>query len=426
MERMSTVKLQIAERARRHSSSALHNLHGFMDEVLLEEVYKSTNKKSSSGVDGQTWTSYGKDLKPKLNRLLEQFRKGNYKAPHVRRVFIKKDNGKLRPLGIPTIEDKVLQGGVKSVIEPIYERIFKQFSFGFRTNHSAHQAIEYLSKEVRDKGIRYIIDADIENYFGTINHSHLRSFLDRRVKDGVIRRMINKWLKAGILEEKQLSYPKEGTPQGGVISPLLSNIYLHYVLDEWFEEEIQPLLSGQSMIVRYADDFILGFKNLKDMQRVLAVLTKRFGKYDLKLSAEKTKVVDLQSKRGEGARSFDFLSFTHYLGKSRKGNKVLKRKTKKSKLSKSIKKLSLWIRNQRHMKLTNLIEGLNKRLRGHYNYYGIMFNTKGIKSFFSQIKRSLFKWLNRRGGKRKNWEHFTKIIEKWQPLVQPRIRHHPL
>jgi len=253
---MSTVELQIAERARKHKGEALHSLHHFIDDALLEESYKQLNKNSSAGVDGENWYEFGILAKERIPELLSKFKAGEYRAPRIRRVYIPKGDGGQRPLGINTIEDKVLQGGVRKVLEPIYEGDFKDFSYGFRPGRSAHQAIGYMFKEVMNKGIRYIIDADLKNYFGSISHGLLREFIACRVKDGVIRKMIDKWLKAGILENGQVIYPKEGTPQGGIVSPLLSNIYLHYVLDEWFSEQIQLMLSGGSFIVRYADDCV--------------------------------------------------------------------------------------------------------------------------------------------------------------------------
>jgi len=281
-----------------------------------------------------------------------------------------------------------------------------------------------MFKEVSFKGLHYIIDADIKNYFGSINHGLLREFLDRRVKDGVIRKMIDKWLKAGILEGKQVFYPEEGTPQGGIISPLLSNIYLHYVLDVWFSEEIQPLLSGRSFIVRYADDFVLGFEKATDTERVMIVLPKRFERFKLELHPDKTKIVNLNSKRGEGDRSFDFLGFTHYLGKTRKGNYVLKRKTSSKKLRIALDNTHKWLKKNRHRKIKELISELNVKLRGHYNYYGITFNSKGIASYHEQVKRKLIMWLNRRGGKPVwTWARFSKLINLWYPLLNPKIYH---
>ena len=243
---------------------------------MLHKCYRNLNKSSSPGVDGKYWHNYSLESQYRIPELLVEFKSGKYKAPAIRRVYIPKGKTGTRPLGIPTIEDKILQESVRRILTPIYEEDFKSFSYGFRRGYSAHQAIEYMFKEVSFKGMHYIIDADTKNYFGSINHGKMREFLDRRVKDGVIRKMIDKWLKAGILEGKQLSYPKEGTPQGGVISPLLSNVFLHYVLDEWFSEQIQPLLTGKSFIVRYADDFVLGFENSKDAERVMEVLPKRF------------------------------------------------------------------------------------------------------------------------------------------------------
>ncbi|MDT8402809.1 MAG: group II intron reverse transcriptase/maturase [Bacteroidales bacterium] len=421
---MSTVKLQIAERARKFKGEALHNLHHFIDAPLLQESYNELNKKSVGGIDGKTWQEYGLEFPGRLESLLEEFKTGRYRAPAVRRVYIAKDKHSQRPLGIPTIEDKVLQASVRKVIEPIYEEDFKSFSYGFRPGCSQHQAIDYMFRQVSFEGMHYIIDADLQNYFGSINHGILREFLDKRVKDGVIRKMIDKWLKAGVLESGNVSYPEEGTPQGGIISPLLSNIYLHYVLDEWFSEQIQSRLKGKSFIIRWADDFVLGFTDKSDAQRVMEVLPKRFAKYGLTLHPEKTKLIDLNSPRGESGRSFDFLGFTHYLSKSKKGNMILKRKTSSKRLTRAITTISKYIKLNRHFKLRDLIAAINVKLRGHYSYYGITFNYKSIDRFLWQVKRTLIKELNRRGGRPKwNWGSFSKLVSQWMPLLSPRIYH---
>jgi len=398
-------------------------LHGFLDLSALKWSYYDQKRNSSSGVDGQTWQDYGKGLDQRLNLLLSSFQEGTYRAPAVKRVYIPKTDGSKRPIGIPTIEDKVLQRGVQGILEPVYEEIFKAFSFGFRPKRSQHGALSYLHNEIRNQGIRYIIDADIQNFFGTMVHAHLRSFLDHRIKDGVIRRMINKWLKAGILECGQLSYPTEGSPQGGVISPLLSNIYLHYVLDEWFSNDIQHRLIGKSMIVRYADDFILGFQSEKDAQRVLETLYKRFSKYGLTLHPTKTKLIDLKGKGKETPHSFTFLGFTHYLGISRKGNRILKRKTDKKKLKTSLGKIGTWIKDNRHQDQKDLISAVNTKLRGYYQYYGIRHNIEGLKKYYYNVSRLLMKWLNRRGSRPKSWEYYQQLLNKWCPLLQPRIYH---
>jgi RNA-directed DNA polymerase len=429
LKEMLTKELQIAERIEKHQGEALTSLHQLLDKDMLMKSYQNLNKYSSPGVDGQSWHDYGLTAWTGMSGLEERFKSGKYKAPMIRRVYIPKGLGKTekRPIGIPTIEDKILQESVRVLLNPIYEKIFKPFSYGFREGHSAHQAIEYMFREVSFKGLHYIIDADVKNYFGSIDHGFLRKFLDQRVKDGVIRRTIDKWLKAGILEEGQVTYPEEGTPQGGIISPLLSNIFLHYVLDEWFESQIQPLLSGRSFIVRYADDFVLGFENLMDAERVMKVLFKRFAKYKLELHPEKTQIVSLHDKRGEGKRSFDFLGFTHYLGKSRKGKKVLKRKTSSKKYTLAITKFRAWIKQNRHKKLKELIKEVNTKLRGHYNYYGITFNIKGIRNYYKEVSRALRTWLNRRGGKQKwAWKRFTMLIDDWIPLHKPKIYHSSL
>jgi group II intron reverse transcriptase/maturase len=421
---MSTVELQIAERARKFKGEALHNLHHFIDATLLQESYEQLNKGSAGGIDGKTWQEYGKEFPDRRESLLDEFKSGRYRAPAIRRVYIPKDKHSQRPLGIPTIEDKVLQASVVKVIEPIYEEDFKPFSYGFRPGCSQHQAIEFMFRQVSFEGMHFILEADLKNCFGSIDHGVLRGFLDIRVKDGVIRRMIDKWLKAGVMESGNISFPEEGTPQGGIISPLLSNIYLHYVLDEWFSEQIQPLLKGKSFIVRWADDFILGFTDRSDAERVLEVLPKRFAEYKLTLHPEKTKLIDLNCQRRESERSFDFLGFTHYLGKSRKGNKVLKRKTSSKRLSKAISEISNFMKINRHMKLGELIAEINSKLRGHYSYYGITFNFIGIHRFYEQVKRKLYYWLNRRGGKKLlTWDIFSIIIYQRFSLIKPCIYH---
>lgn len=421
---MLTVEMQIAERAKNHPNEALTNLHEFIGERMLHGSFMNLNKTGASGVDGETWMKYYEDRSKRIPQLLTAFKSGEYRAPNIRRVYIPKGDGKFRPLGLPTVEDKLLQTVVSSVLTPVYEQIFHPASFGFRPGKSQHQALENLFKEVSFKNKRYIIDADMQNYFGSINHQCLREFLDRRIKDGVIRKMIDKWLKAGILEEGRLEYPKEGTPQGGSISPLLSNVYLHYVLDEWFIEQIQPLLKGESFIIRFADDFLLGFTNKEDAIRVMQVLPRRLGKYGLTLHPEKTRIIELREEKEQQSSTFDFLGFTHYMSKSRKGKPILKRKTSSKKLSASMKRMEEWIKVNRHGRIREIIEKLNDKLRGHYGYYGITFNLRKVRSYYEQTKCILHKWLNRRGGKQNwNWEKFTKLIKEWIPLLKPKIYH---
>lgn len=422
--KVSTVEIQIAERSRKFSGEALTNLHQFIDEGFLQECFDQLNKRSASGVDGETWKDYNERRSERIPELLTAFKQGTYRAPNIRRVYIPKGDGKQRPLGLPTIEDKLLQMAVTKVLTPIYEQVFYDSSYGFRPGKSQHQALEKLFEEVSYKGKRYVIDADMQNYFGTINHQCLREFLDRRIKDGVIRKMIDKWLKAGILESGQVEYPKEGTPQGGTVSPILSNIYLHYVLEEWFKTDIQPLLKGGSAIIRFADDFLIGFTDKEDAIRVMKVLPKRLAKYGLTLHPEKTKLIELDGKQEQGETTFDFLGFTHYMGKSRKGKRILKRKTSRKKLRLALVKMNEWIRDNRHKPIVEIITALNVKLRGHYNYYGITFNNRQLYAYQDKVKRMLHKWLNRRGGKRTwTWEKFSLLIRKWMPLMTPKIYH---
>jgi len=402
-EKVSTVEMQIAARSGKHLDEALTNLNQFIDEEFLMACFKTLNRQSAAGVDGQSWQDYHEQIKGRIPQLLATFRSGTYKAPPIRRTYIPKEDGTQRPLGIPTIEDKLLQRAVSKVLTPVYEGIFHPGSYGFRPGKSQHQALEALFKEVSFKGKRYIIDADIKNYFGTINLVQLRECLDQRIKDGVIRKMLDKWLKAGVREDGQVSYPHVGTPQGGSISPLLSNIFLHYVLDDWFVKDIQPRLAGESFIIRYADDFVLGFNHESD--------------------PAKTKLIVLDNHRD--ADTFDFLGFTHYMGKSQKGRPILKRRTSKKKLKGSLKRMTQWIRDNRHAyTFEGLIVELNRKLDGYYEYYGVTFNSRALQTYFEAVKRLLFKWINRRGNQvHLNWERYVLRINVWSPLRKPTIRH---
>lgn len=420
---MSTVDVHIAERAKKFRDEPLTNLHSFIDESLLLECFMSLNKKGATGVDGQSWEDYNEVKEERIPKLLAQFKSGSYRAPLIRRTYIPKGKGKRRPLGLPTIEDKLLQKAVTRVLTPIYEQEFCTTSYGFRPGKSQHQALEMLFKEVSFKGKYYVIDADITNYFGSIDHGKLREFLDLRIKDGVVRKMIDKWLKAGVLEDGQVNYPKEGTPQGGVISPLLSNIYLHYVLDEWITQVIQPRLKAASKLIRYADDFLLLFSSKESAERVMEVLPKRLGKFGLSLHPEKTKLVEVNNGKGKGGRTFDFLGFTHYMGKSRKGKSILKRKTSRKKLKFSLQRINIWIRTNRHLPIKKLIAKLNRKMQGHYGYYGITFNSRSLHSYYRRVKQLLFNWMTRRGGKKPmTWDKLQSILAHYT-LAQPRIVH---
>src|SRR5262249_55323150 len=335
---VSTKQQRLAKLAKQAPQLGFTSLNHHLDLTWLAEAYQRTRKDGAPGVDGQTADGHGLSLLDNLTSLLARAKSGAYFAPPVRRVHIPKGTGpETRPLGIPTLEDKVLQRAVVMALEPIYEQDFRDCSYGFRPGRSAHQALAALWQQTMDLGGCWLLEVDIRKFFDTLDHAQLRSLLRQRVRDGVLLRLIDKWLQAGVLEGRELTYPEAGTPQGGVISPLLANVYLHYVLDEWFEEVVKPRLKGRAFLVRYADDFVMGFACEEDAHRVLGVLPKRFGKYGLTIHPEKTRLVPFRrpSSRppaagSEGvppAGSFDFLGFTHFWSGSQKGSWVVKRKT---------------------------------------------------------------------------------------------------
>ena len=323
---ISTRLERVAELARKHPERAFMSLHHVIDVEWLREAYRRTRKDAAVGVDGQSAEEYARNLEGNLEALRDRFRTGAYRAPPVRRVHIPKGDGRTRPIGVPTFEDKILQRAVAMLLEAIYEQDFHPGSYGFRPGRNAHDALDALWKGVMSTGGGWVLEVDIQSFFDTLDHGALRSFLDKRVTDGVIRRAIDKWLKAGVLEAGAVTHPEVGTPQGGVISPLLANVYLHEVLDRWFETDVKPRLRGRAQLVRYADDFVLAFALEADARRVMAVLPKRFGKYGLTLHPDKTRLVKFTRPRtggggGEGERgSFELLGFNHHWARSRKGN----------------------------------------------------------------------------------------------------------
>lgn len=429
-EAISTKLERIAHLAREHPGWAFTNLAHHIDIELLKEAYRRTRKDGAVGIDGQTAAAYAPHLEAHLASLLERFRAGTYRAPPVKRAYVPKANGERRPIGIPTFEDKVLQRAVAMVLEAIYEQDFLDCSYGFRPGRSAHQALEATWKGLMDLGGGWIVELDIEQYFDTIDVRLLRGILDQRVNDGVMRRVIHKWLKAGVMEEGVLRRPKAGTPQGGVISPLLANVYLHEVLDTWFAREVKPRLRGRSFLVRYADDAVLVFEHREDAERVLAVLPKRFAKYGLRLHPEKTRLVCFrrparQGPNGHGPNdpptSFDLLGFTHVWGTSRKGRWVVKQKTARSRLTRALERIRLWCRIHRHQPVAEQHEALCRKLRGHYGYYGITGNIPALSRFWGEVRKIWHKWLNRRSGRKHMlWPRYEQLLVRY-PLPRPRI-----
>jgi len=417
---VSTKQQRIAKLAREAPEMAFTTLAHYIDLDWLYMAYRHTRKDGATGVDGQTAKDYEANLMMNLRSLLDRAKSGTYQAPPVRRVYIPKTDGTNRPLGIPAFEDKVLQRAVVMLLEPLYEQDFYDCSYGFRPGRSAHQALEAGQYKLMGIGGGWVLELDIRKYFDTIDHGQLRKVLSRRVRDGVLVRLIGKWLNAGVMAEGELSYPEAGTPQGGVVSPLLANTYLHEVLDEWFEKEVKPRMKGEAFLIRYADDAVLAFEREEDARRVHSVLPKRFGKYALEIHPEKTKLLDFRKPKrkdedkGGKPGSFDFLGFTHYWAKSLKGNWVVKRKTAMSRFRRAVTRINEWCRMNRHMPLEDQHRILTQKLRGHYGYYGITGNSWWISKFCYQVKRLWRKWLSRRSQRgRINWEQFKQVLKRF-------------
>lgn len=430
---VSTRLYQVAELARRRPGMVITTLAHHIDLAWMWEAYRRTRKDGAVGVDKVDAGAYAANLEANLKDLLERFKSGTYVAPPVRRVHIPKGDGtKTRAIGIPTFEDKILQRAVAMVLEAVYEQDFLDCSFGFRPGRSAHQALEHVWKQLMGMRGGWVLDLDIASFFDALDFGHLRSILDQRVRDGVIRRMIDKWLAAGVVEAGQVTRPTSGTPQGGVISPLLANLYLHEVLDVWFERDVKPRLKGAALLVRYADDGVIVFADVRDAQRVLEVLAKRMAKYGLKLHPDKTRLVPFcrpQKRPGERGGNeprpgtFDFLGFTHYWGATRKGSWMVKRKTAAARTQKALRAVTLWCRYHMHWSVKEQHRMLSAILRGHFAYYGIAGNSFSIGAFRQRVERLWRVSLARRSQKSKmTWVRFGHLL-KLYPLPRARVIH---
>lgn len=423
---ISTRIQRLAELARRHPERAFRSVNHAIDIDWLKEAHRRARKGGAVGVDEQTAADYAVHLEENLEGLLGRFKTGNYRAPAMRRVHIPKGGGKTRPIGIPTFEDKILQTAVKMLMEALYEEDFMDCSYGFRPRRSAHDALAALWQSVMSMRGAWVVEVDIKSFFDTLDHEHLRDFLDQRVTDGVVRRTIHKWLRAGVMEGGQLRRSESGTPQGGVISPLLANVYLHEVLDKWFSREVQPRLRGTSQLIRYADDFVVVCQQEGDARRVLDVLPKRFDRFGLELHPDKTRLVRYTPPDGRGGPrpdSFDFLGFTHYWGTSRRGFPIVKRRTAAKRLRRSLRGVWLWCRYHRHDSKKEQQAVLSRKLRGHFNYFGITGNLRALQRFQRGVERAWCFWLDRRGGrKRMTWERFAVLLRHY-PLPKARVVH---
>jgi len=426
---VSTKLQRIADLARTSPSRVLTTLAHHIDVEFLREAYRRTRKDGAPGVDRQTADEYAAELESNLRSLLDRLKSGTYRAPPVKRVHIPKGDGsKTRPIGIPTFEDKVLQRAVSMVLEAVYEQAFHDCSYGFRPGRSAHQALQALWEALTKMRGGWVVELDIQGFFDSLDHGHLRGFLGQRVRDGVLRRTIDKWLKAGVMEDGAVSFPDSGSPQGGVISPLLANVYLHEVLDDWFEKQVRPRLAGRAVLIRYADDAVIAFSSEQDARRVMDVLPKRFGKYGLTLHPEKTRLVPFHrpstpggGKRGVRPGTFDLLGFTHFWARSYRGRLVIRRQTARSRLRRALLQVALWCRANRHQPVVEQQRSLNLKLRGHYGYYGITGNLPALKRFKRGVQGAWRKWLDRRSQRaRMTWERFNSMLQRY-PLSPPRV-----
>jgi len=425
---ISTKLQRVAELAREMPQTALRTLAHHIDLDLLLEAYARTRKDGAVGVDGQTAEEYAEHLEENLRDLLNRAKSGTYRAPPVRRVLIPKGDGRrTRPIGIPTFEDKVLQRAVAMVLEAVYEQDFRDCSYGFRPGRSAHQALETLWKRLMAVGGGWVLELDIENFFASLDRQRLREILQQRVRDGVLLRLIGKWLNAGVLEDGSLTYPEAGTPQGGVVSPILANIYLHEVLDTWFEDVVRPRMRGAAHLIRYADDAVIVFACEDDARRVMAVLAKRLAKYGLRLHPEKTRLVAFGRPRSRSREdrpgTFEFLGFTHYWGWSRRGRPVVQRKTARDRFTRSLRAVYRWCRDNRHLPVAEQQRVLGQKLRGHYAYYGIPGNASNLWRFHWTVRRAWHKWIARRSNSaRMPWDRFVRLLERY-PLPLPHVVH---
>jgi group II intron reverse transcriptase/maturase len=408
----------------------MRTLAHHIDVDWLAEAYRRTRKDGAVGVDGQTAAQYEKALGQNLQGLLGRVKAGNYRAPPVRRVYIPKANGReMRPLGIPAFEDKVLQRAVVMVLEAVYEQDFLNCSYGFRPGRSAHDALDDLRDQLMEMGGGWVLEIDFRNYFGSIDHKHLKEALSQRVTDGALLRLISKWLHAGVMENGTLSYPTSGTPQGGVVSPILANVFLHVVLDTWFEQDVKRRLKGQARLIRYADDAVLVFANEADARRVLEVLPRRCEKYGLTLHPTKTKLIEFrkpdrdQCPGGNGPKgtsTFDLLGFTHYWEPARTGRWVIKRKTARDRYRAALKRVKAWCKAHMHDPVCEQWRKLSQKLRGHNAYYGIAYNAPSLARFEYHVRIAWYRALRRRSQRSMPWVNMTRLLEAY-PLPRPRL-----
>ena len=423
---MSPELMKVAERAKREPSAQFHSLAHYLTMEALERAYHRQRADAAVGIDGVTKDAYGMSLESNLRDLQARLRDKRYRHQPILRVHIEKEEGGTRPLGISAFEDKLVQDALREVLSAVYEQDFLDCSYGFRPGRSAHDAIRVLHATASRKGANWVLEADIRSFFDAVPHHRLLEMIRNRVADGSILRLVGKCLRVGVLEGEQLTSSDVGTPQGSVLSPLLANIYLHHVLDVWFEEVVKPRLLGCAELVRYADDFVVCFSRQDDAERVMDVLPKRMAAYGLTLHPDKTRLICFHRppKRqdgGKGPGTYDFLGFTFYWKRARDGSWVNGCKTRASRLRRAVRRVGEYCRRNRHRPIPEQHEGICRRLRGHYNYFGVNGNIQALRMLLFHARRVWFAWLRRRGQRRKiSWERYALMLERY-PLPRPHL-----
>jgi group II intron reverse transcriptase/maturase len=424
---MSPELLKVVDRARKDPDARLYSLARLIDTDALRRAFVRIRKDAAAGVDGVTKEQYGQNLEQNLQGLHERLKSGRYRHQPIRRVHIPKAPGKTRPIGISSIEDKIVQGALTEVLGAIYEQDFIDGSYGFRLRRGAHDALRAVNAMASREGIEWILEADIEAFFDSLDRTKLMEMLRIRVADESFLRLVGKCLHVGVLDGGEVLRPDEGTAQGSIISPMLGNVYLHYVLDTWFEQAVKPRLAAHARLVRYADDFVMGFQSKEDAERVMVVLAKRMAAFGLTLHPDKTRLVAFGRPRpdepkGKGPATFDFLGFTFYWRRTRKGFWMPGMKTRKARLQRALQALGEHCRSHRHDSLKEQHAALSRRLEGHLNYFGVNGNTRALSHLLHVAKWLWHKWLNRRSQRRRlTWQRFGDLLKVF-PLPKPTIR----
>ncbi len=424
---MNTRLERLKQKARNEPQTQFNALMGMLfDPEGLRDSFERQDGRKAPGVDGVRKEQYGEDLDERLTDLSARLRRLGYRPKPVRRTYIPKGDGRYRPLGIPSFEDRLVQDRLSQILQAIWEPEFRECSYGFRPGRSAHDALRRVAEVITNHGTQWVVEADIKGFFDHVSHAHLERFLAHRITDGNLLRIIRRFLKAGILEDGVFTASEEGTPQGGLVSPVLSNIYLHYVLDLWFEKRFARSCEGRAYLIRYADDYVACFERETDARRFLTEMTERLAQFDLEVEPSKTAILKFgrqamgrKAQDGDGPRTFSFLGITHYVGKSRTGRFVVGRKTDAKRMCKKLKQLSERLRRLRSEGGRAMLDYVRRHLQGHIQYYGVSGNSRSVSSYVYLATGQLFKWLNRRSQRRSlNWKRFGEVIRPLLPTAR--------